>query len=364
MEPGTQRRKKQRARLVPGGELSGKSEAEIPLDAARPEDGEAAPNKRPRVTEEAAPAHQRPLSGSAFDPVPNTNSNSGDEGDKDLQRHCCDELSPAAIQGSKAMAGVPVPIFVPVKTVSAQDILTGAHLRRSGNSSAPASDPSSTTSWVVRVGEKPKTAEEAGAWGPPRTNVFKRAPPPITFKGFTPPQQPANQSAVSPTNHPPCLLIPRLHLRCQPPRPTMARTHACHTVHRDSTATQPRGGGRWDTRGLSGLWDRHRKHLRPRCRALASRITRADKHHRAPPHSQRLRSAVPARRAHGAQGQQPRRSWAQTAPGRSVGERGGQAPRRSSSAACSLEACSVCPRRGPKRLPRRRGGRRRRLLQR
>ncbi|KAJ1496122.1 hypothetical protein T484DRAFT_1874884 [Baffinella frigidus] len=199
VEPGTQRRKKQRARLVPGGELSGKSEAEIPLDAARPEDGEAAPNKRPRVTEEAAPAHQRPLSGSAFDPVPNTNSNSGDEGDKDLQRHCCDELSPAAIQGSKAMAGVPVPIFVPVKTVSAQDILTGAHLRRSGNSSAPASDPSSTTSWVVRVGEKPKTAEEAGAWGPPRTNVFKRAPPPITFKGFTPPQQPANQSAPAAT---------------------------------------------------------------------------------------------------------------------------------------------------------------------
>ena len=240
VEPGTQRRQKQRARIVPDGERLVQSEADIPPDAARneavlgvarhaEEDGEAAPNKRPRVGEETHLSQQCLPSGRDSDTLPDAEPKSEDE-------ESCDELPPTAQKGSTT--GVPVPIFVPVKMVPACDVLTGANLKKPQNSSTPAnsSDPSST-SWVVRVGEKPKTAEQAlllGAGGPPRTHNNGTL---CKFKGVNPfsasNPQPA-KPAVSPTNHRPCCLPPRLHLCCPHTTPNMERTLSCHTMLRDS----------------------------------------------------------------------------------------------------------------------------------
>ena len=121
--PSVHRRKKQRARLLTEGEPVEKHGVAIPSNAVR----------------------QKAVLGGV----------AGGYGD-------LDSLPESNIRG--------VPIFVAVKTVTALDVLMGP-------SSTPALlDPSSTQSWVVLAGEKPRTAEEAllsGGWSTPRTHDFR-----------------------------------------------------------------------------------------------------------------------------------------------------------------------------------------------
>ena len=278
--PSVHRRLKQRARLLTEEELVGKYGVAIPLDAVRQEvvlggvtvgyddledleDPE--PHKRPRVSEQAGPAHNRPSRGNVIDAVPGADYDSAPE-DGDITDIAFVSSLPLGNEEIRA-----APIFVAVKAMTPLDDLVG---RSAPPPTSALLDPSSTRSRVVWAGERPRRAEEAllaGGWGPPRTHDFKGgvggggATP---MKGAATPsvqatqrvtkvkRKSAPQPAVPSPNHWPSRTLPRLLMRgglsC-----SISESHAIftpnswHTRKRAvfHTTTHPRGGGRLDTRG-------------------------------------------------------------------------------------------------------------------
>ena len=278
--PSVHRRLKQRARLLTEEELVGKYGVAIPLDAVRQEvvlggvtggyddledleDPE--PHKRPRVSEQAGPAHNRPSRGNVIDAVPDADYDSAPE-DGDITDIAFVSSLPLGNEEIRA-----APIFVAVKAMTPLDDLVG---RSAPPPTSALLDPSSTRSRVVWAGERPRRAEEAllaGGWGPPRTHDFKGggggggATP---MKGAATPsvqatqrvtkvkRKSAPQPAVPSPNHWPSRTLPRLLMRgglsC-----SISESHAIftpnswHTRKRAvfHTTTHPRGGGRLDTRG-------------------------------------------------------------------------------------------------------------------
>jgi hypothetical protein len=202
-DPGPQRRKKQRARLVP--EAGSFELAETPVLCDAPLHGSAAgclaaqddskaevPNKKQRQDDEKRPASTRSRNASAFAVVANASP-----GPSEVVRKHGDD--------SSANAEGPVPIFVPVKRVSAMDILVGVPGQRvsaSSSGSVPVHE-AGTSLTAEEMERRPRTAADALLSGPGTSAARNGAvPTPVKIELYQPASGATkDQSKRSATSH-------------------------------------------------------------------------------------------------------------------------------------------------------------------